>query len=213
MAKAVAKATKAAAPSVLLQSADSEWYTPRWLAELLKRAYGPFDLDPAAAPGTSLGARSYTRHDGGLEKPWHGRVFCNPPHARALGELVGPWMHKAIGELKAGRCELVVLLVPSNTDTTWWHDVVMPAAHEVRFIRGRLAFERRIASEHKATFPSVVVVLRKAKRRGPAPAFGTIVQPTRAQLAAMASKNGHRPAPAGARAVKRARPRPAKRAR
>ena len=147
---------------------------------------------------------------GGLTKPWHGRVFCNPPHARALGDLVGPWMHKALGELKAGRCEVVVMLVPAKTDLSWWHDVVMPAAHEVRFIRGRLAFERRTAAPNKATFGSAVVVLRKTKQRGPAPTFGTIVQPTRQQLEAAQRTNGHRPAPAGARKAARPSKRAAK---
>ena len=51
-------------------------------------------------------------------------------------------------------CDVVVGLVPSRTDTAWWHDWVM-RADEIRLVKGRLKF-----GEHKnsAPFPSAVVV-------------------------------------------------------
>ena len=146
----------------LVSSASSEWRTPVWLAELLKKQYGPFDLDPAAAPGTSVGRRSYDRRDGGLEHPWKGKVYVNPPHARALGETVGPWILKALEELDAGHCELVVMLVPSRTDTSWWHELVMPRASAVLFDRGRLKFMGNDCTS-PAPFPSVVIVFRRRR--------------------------------------------------
>lgn len=60
-----------------------------------------------------------------------------------------------------------VLLIPSRTDTGWWHDLIVPRAKEIRFLRGRLGFEGipvkperdRIKQRSRAPFPSVVVVV------------------------------------------------------
>jgi len=176
-AKKAATAVKTPAAPVTMRSGSSDWRTPAWLAEALKKKYGPFDLDPAAAPGTSLGRRSYTRHDGGREHAWKGRVYCNPPHARSLGETVGPWLEKGLDEISAGHCDLAVFLVPSRTDTVWWHELVLPRANEVLFVRGRLRFTGDGEGTAGAPFPSAVVVFRK---RGPGPAgprFQTIAAP------------------------------------
>ncbi len=158
--------------STLTSSANSDWRTPVWLAEHLKKAYGPFDLDPAASPGTSVGRRSYTRHAGGLEKPWKGRVYVNPPHARSLGETVEPWIDKALEELDLGNAELVVMLVPSRTDTAWWHELVMPRAWDVLFVRGRLKFRGK-DDKSPAPFPSAVLVFRRRRRTG-GPRYSTL---------------------------------------
>lgn len=58
-------------------------------------------------------------------------------------------------------CEVIVALVPSRTDSAWWHDHAMPAT-EIRFIRGRLHFEGvdHQPLSHNAPFPSVVLVYR-----------------------------------------------------
>jgi site-specific DNA-methyltransferase (adenine-specific) len=49
---------------------------------------------------------------------------------------------------------LVVFLIPSRTDTIWWHDFVMKAT-EIRFIEGRLKFSEY---HNSAPFPSCIVV-------------------------------------------------------
>jgi phage N-6-adenine-methyltransferase len=64
------------------------------------------------------------------------------------------WMKKAYEESQKG-CT-VVCLVPSRTDTGWWHEYVMKA-DEIRFIRGRLKFG---GSKNSAPFPSVIVIFR-----------------------------------------------------
>ncbi len=51
----------------------------------------------------------------------------------------------------------VVCLLPSRTDTQWWHSYVIAHAAEVRFIKGRLKFG---GSKNSAPFPSAVVVFR-----------------------------------------------------
>ena len=83
----------------------------------------------------------------GLSISWGARNFCNPPYSD-----IARWVTKAHREALSGK--LVVLLIPSRTDTRWWHDFIM-LADEIRFIKGRLKFD-----DHKnsAPFPSAVVV-------------------------------------------------------
>ena len=85
-------------------------------------------------------------------------MFVNPPYGRHLGK----WMMKAYMESQLGK--LVVCLVPSRTDTKWWHEYVVKAS-DVRFIKGRLTFE---GQKNPAPFPSVIVIfnfLDALKRR------------------------------------------------
>ena len=54
---------------------------------------------------------------------------------------------------------LTVLLVPAKTDQQWWHEVAVN--HEVRFIRGRVAFGGA------ATAPMPVCVIIVSATHGP----------------------------------------------
>ena len=47
------------------------------------------------------------------------------------------WLKKGYEEWQKGK--LMVFLIPSRTDTKWWHQWVMEAT-EIRFIKGRLKF-------------------------------------------------------------------------
>ena len=53
---------------------------------------------------------------------------------------------------------LAVYLIPARTCTRWFHDLVLPHAKEIRFIRGRLTFGDAKAP---APFPSCVVVFER----------------------------------------------------
>jgi hypothetical protein len=46
------------------------------------------------------------------------------------------------------------MLIPSRTDTRWWHEDVM-TADEIRFVKGRLKFGDAV---NAAPFPSAIVV-------------------------------------------------------
>jgi hypothetical protein len=84
----------------------------------------------------------------------------NPPYGRTVGE----WMRKAWESVASGEAELVVCLVPSRTDTGWWHDYA--ARGEVVPIRGRVRFG---GAKNSAPFPSAVVVFRGATDARSAP--------------------------------------------
>ena len=77
-------------------------------------------------------------HEGILQSPY--------------GRKIGKWLRKGYEESLKG--SLVVFLIPSRTDTKWWHEYVFKAS-EIRFIRGRLKFGN---AQNSAPFPSVIVV-------------------------------------------------------
>lgn len=49
------------------------------------------------------------------------------------------WCRKAIEEAQKGK--IVVCLVPARTNTAWFHDCVLNAAKEIRFVKGRIQFK------------------------------------------------------------------------
>jgi site-specific DNA-methyltransferase (adenine-specific) len=113
-----------------------------------------FTVDGCSTDDNALLDNHWTERDEPLLRSWEGeRVFINPPYGRQISR----WMEKAWTEQPA--VGVIVALVPSRTDTAWWHDYVMGAA-EIRFIRGRLAFGGEYAAGHNAPFPSCIVVWR-----------------------------------------------------
>lgn len=130
--------------SVHFSSQRMDWQTPAAVYDALDAEFGfTFDPCPVVAEEFEL------RHDG-LTSDWGDVTFCNPPY----GTEIGKWVHKAYLEAQKGRT--VVLLIPSRTDTRWWHDYVMKA-NEIRFVRGRLKFGDATTS---APFPSAIVVFQ-----------------------------------------------------
>lgn len=117
------------------------WKTPRKFYEMLKEEFY-FDFDPCP-PNPVFD---------GLSIEWGGCNFVNPPYGRELPN----WIKKGYGEYLKNKT--VVFLIPSRTDTRWWHEYCMKAT-EIRFIKGRLKFD-----DHKnsAPFPSALVIFRKA---------------------------------------------------
>jgi phage N-6-adenine-methyltransferase len=120
-----------------LNSSDrTTWQTPpEFLARVRKIA--PIGLDPATAPDNPTGASTFfTEKENGLALPWtlNGLVFLNPPYGRAIPT----WMDKARREAKRGA--EIVALIPSRTDTRWFHDSVFWSADCVLFWKGRFRF-------------------------------------------------------------------------
>ena len=127
-------------------SQSVDWATPRGVLEELDHEFN-FTDDPCPLYGSQLSDGS----DGdGLKRGWGSRAFVNPPYGREIGK----WTAKAVAEWKSGKT--VVMLIPSRTDTIWWHRDIMQAT-EIRFIKGRLKFGN---AKNSAPFPSAIVVFR-----------------------------------------------------
>ena len=135
---------------VMFSSKTGEWATPQDFFNKLDWRFGPFDLDPCADPRNTKCLNFFTEAEDGLSKDWSGFTsFVNPPYGRGLDK----WIKKGYEESRREETK-VVMLIPSRTDTKYWHDYVM-RADEVYFIKGRLKFGD---SSNSAPFPSAVVV-------------------------------------------------------
>lgn len=134
--------------SVHFSSATDLWATPQDFFDRYNAVHG-FDLDVCASPENAKCARYFTAEDDGLAQEWTGICWMNPPYGRVIGD----WMRKAYESSLTGAT--VVCLVPSRTDTRWWHDYAVKG--DIEFIKGRLKFGAATAC---APFPSAVVVFR-----------------------------------------------------
>ena len=126
-------------------STNTEWGTPMYLFKEIEKEFGEFDLDPCASKENAKCKKYFTKEHDGLTQNWQGKVFMNPPY----GAELPLWMEKA---RKSG-C-FVVCLVPSRTDTKWWHENVENIA-KVKFIKGRIKFE---GAKWNAPFSSALII-------------------------------------------------------
>lgn len=153
---------------VVFSRKSDEWSTPRDLFRSLDEEF-QFVLD-AAATGTNaktsvwLGPGSPWYENALDARPWPGigPVWLNPPYSKCK-----EFVYKAASECMLNK-RLVVLLLPSRTDTRWFHDAIWDRDNncpymdegyhvEIRFLKGRLKFGD---SKNSAPFPSMVVVMR-----------------------------------------------------
>lgn len=125
--------------SGLMTSLSPHWATPKGLYDELNNEFH-FDFDPCPLKSGI----------DGLAMTWGKVNFINPPY----GRQIGVWIDRAYAESCAGKT--CVMLLPSRTDTKWWHNGVLKS-QEIRFIRGRLKFGD---SKNSAPFPSCIVVFR-----------------------------------------------------
>jgi site-specific DNA-methyltransferase (adenine-specific) len=142
--------------NVHFSSKTNDWSTPQDFFDLWNKRAGPFDLDVCATRENAKCARYFNVQDNGLEQTWSPlKCWMNPPYGREISK----WMEKAYNESQRGAW--VVCLVPSRTDTKWWHDYAMRG--QVFFIRGRLKFG---GGKNSAPFPSAVVIFSQQEQKG-----------------------------------------------
>ncbi len=121
---------------VHFSSLTDHWSTPKSVYDKLKEEFN-FNFDPCPLNADF----------DGLKLEWGDRTFVNPPYSDLKA-----WCKKAHEESLKGK--LVVMLIPSRTDTIAWHEYCMKAK-EIRFIKGRLRFGN---SKSSAPFPSAIIV-------------------------------------------------------
>jgi len=137
---------------VLFSHNKDDYITPDWLMDELKQEFD-FKLDACSTNYDPTDLPSwYTKEDNGLEQDWETWTYCNPPYSQ-----VSLWVEKAFYE-NSHRGIGIVMLLPSRTDTKWFHDYIYTNPRcEVRFLKGRLKFK---GTKNSAPFPSMVVIFR-----------------------------------------------------
>ncbi len=129
---------------VVFKSQSVEWATPKEVYKALDDEFH-FDFDPCPLGGGKDGLSP-------LFAEWKGkRVFVNPPY----GDIT-KWLERGM------EADVAVYLIPARTDVKWFHQLVLPKAHEIRFIKGRLKFGD---AKNGAPFPSMIAVIQERYRR------------------------------------------------
>lgn len=116
-----------------IQGHSQDWHTPPDLLGQL----GPFDDDPCR-PGSI----------DGLERPWTGFVWLNPPYDRDLAL----WLHKLADHGNG------IALIFARTETRTFYSCVWDRADAVLFLKGRLHFyQNGVRAKANAGAPSCLV--------------------------------------------------------
>lgn len=134
--------------NVHFSSKTDLWSTPQEFFDKYDEIYN-FNVDVCATDENAKCEKYFTQEQDGLAQEWVGVCWMNPPYGREIKH----WMKKAFESSQKGAT--VVCLVPSRTDTIWWHDYAMKGS--IEFIKGRLKFG---GSKNSAPFPSAVVVFQ-----------------------------------------------------
>ena len=138
----------------MFSSKSQEWETPQGLYDYLNLEY-MFTLDPCSTKENTKCEKFFTVEDDGLNKSWEGeKVFMNPPYGRDIKK----WVKKAYEEGQKPKT-IVVCLIPSRTDTKYWHEYCMKA-WKIHFVKGRLKFTNNNVGNNSAPFPSAVIVFK-----------------------------------------------------
>lgn len=125
-----------------LQSCESnEWFTPAQYVDAARELMRGIDIDPAsnATANEVIKATMYYGIDSnGFDKPWHGRVWLNPPYGRDLaGSNQDAWSRRLLGQYKAGVTTEAILLVNANTEAKWFQPLydylICLTNHRIKF--------------------------------------------------------------------------------
>jgi site-specific DNA-methyltransferase (adenine-specific) len=141
------------------KASSEKWQTPQWLYDKLHAEFS-FNTEFDPCPITWREGLDPS----GLDIEWptdKGAIYVNPPYSR---NKVDRWIEKAWRESQRG--VTVVVLINATTDTEYFHDLIMPNASEVRFLRGRIKFLDEQGEEHTSNrSPSILVIFRQGGGR------------------------------------------------
>lgn len=119
--------------------AGDSWGTPPEWIDLARKTMGDIDCDPASNNEAQQVVKAkvfYTKDTNGLEKPWKGRVWKNPPYSQPL---VTQFAEKLIAELDNGNATQACVLVNNATDARFLQ-LMLSRCSAALFPRGRIPF-------------------------------------------------------------------------
>jgi site-specific DNA-methyltransferase (adenine-specific) len=130
----------------LMRSVDVKrnlWKTPKNLYDSLNEEFH-FDFDPCPC---------YPIKFDGLAIEWGTSNFVNPPY-----DEIYKWILKAMAQSKKRKSS--VFLIPARTGSRWFHELVLPEAKEIRFMRGRVNFKQNGEKKSSPPFDSMIVIFK-----------------------------------------------------
>ena len=112
---------------------SEDWYTPKYIFDAIGIR---FDLDVAApidGPRYVPCLNWYHQIDNGLNRPWYGLVWMNPPfgHQRHKREWLAKFFFHGNG----------IALVPDRTSAPWFQEFA-PNADAICWVSPKIKFER-----------------------------------------------------------------------
>ncbi len=110
---------------------SDNWATPIALYNDLNEEF-KFDFDPCPYREEEI-----TEDTDGLLIEWGLNNYINPPYSRKLKEQ---FIKRSVEFKNKGR--LCVMLLPVSTSTVIFHELILPNATEIRFIKGRVKFDK-----------------------------------------------------------------------
>ena len=142
-----------------LMSECQSWGTPPAFVKYVETTFGiNFTLDAAADEHNSKAPVWIDEDADSLKQKWRGVVWVNPPFGHG-GKNVKLFVQRAI-DMKYN-CNAIFMLIPARTDTRMFHELVIPNASAVYFIKGRLnhVHPSKVKGAN-ATFPSMLIEFR-----------------------------------------------------
>lgn len=135
------------------------WYSPKHIVDMIRERHGIIICDPASDGNNStadpIEGHYFTKKEDGLNQDWIGKLtYVNPPY----GRVIKKWVIKALEEFDNGNSETIVMLLPSRTDTIWFHLLYEHWDCKIEFLKGRLRYG---TATQNAPFPSIIVTLQK----------------------------------------------------
>ena len=122
-----------------------EWFTPKEYVDAARKVMGRISLDPAsnaAAQEVVMADRYYSKSENGLEMPWFGHVWLNPPYSVPA---INKFIAKLVDEYESGNVQSAIVLTNNSSDTSWFHSLI--SRYPACFTKGRIRFWR---PDHKA---------------------------------------------------------------
>lgn len=113
-----------------------EYETPKELFNEWNKKY-KFGLDTAATRKNSKCDYYFDKNDNALDQDWcgYGNVWCNPPY----GHYTKKFVAKAIEEQAKG--VTTVMLIPLNTRSNYWHELILNKRNIKVDVQRRIVFE------------------------------------------------------------------------
>lgn len=131
-------------------------FTPPEIVRAIVESFGKINFDPcwhAASAVVACAHLDIRKGQDGLREMWKGPVaFVNPPWS-----LAKRFLERAYDQWKAGQADTILCLVPSKTDTTFFH-TVLKAEADVYFVEKRMRFFKEDGTS-KTSAESVMIVM------------------------------------------------------